>query len=77
MAFILRYAVLIIGGLTFALGFVTAAEGRTAKVSDSVSLATVDQTEKLASAAYMLAGAILLASGVLACHLDTTRNVKP
>jgi hypothetical protein len=77
MGLILRYAALIVGGLTFAIGFVTAGEGRTGKVYDSVSLATVDQTEKLASAAYMLAGAILFASGVLACHLDNTRNVKP
>ncbi len=76
MGLVVRYAALVVGGLTFALGFVTAAEGRTGKVSESAPLAVVDQTEKL-TAAYMLAGAVLLAGGVIACQFERPPSPRP
>lgn len=66
MRVLLRSVALGVGGLAFVVGAKIAIGGRTGKVEESVPLAVVDQTDKLAAAGVMLAGAVLFAGAVIA-----------
>lgn len=77
MRLLLRSVALGLGGLAFVVGGGQAIGGRVGKVEESVPLAVVDQTDKLAAAGVMLAGAVLLAGGVIACQYPDSQDRRP